>query len=125
MYEKELVPQIMAMGVSYDEFWTLNPRKINVIVEGHKLKRQVIDEQQWMLGDYVFSAVSIALGNAFRKKGVQPKEYFKEISQPITKRITDVPDENGLTEAEKRQKTELLFKNLEIMAANHRLNKGK
>lgn len=116
---------MMAMGVSYDEFWTLNPRKISVIVEGHKLKRQVIDEQQWMLGDYVFSAVSIALGNAFRKKGVQPKEYFKEIPQPISKRITDVPDENGLTEEEKKQKTELLFKNLEIMAANHRLNKGK
>ena len=125
MYEKELLPQMMAMGVTYDEFWTLNPRKINVIVEGHKLKRQVIDEQNWMLGDYVFGAVSIALGNAFRKKGVQPKEYFKEIPQPISRRILDVPDENGLTEAEKKQKTELLFKNLEIMAANHRLNKGK
>lgn len=125
MYEKELVPQIMAMGVSYDEFWTLNPRKINVIVEGHKLKRQVIDEQQWMLGDYVFGAVSIALGNAFRKKGTKPKEYFKEIPQPISRRVEDTPDENGLTDAEKKQKTELLFKNLEIMAANHRLNKGK
>lgn len=125
MYEKELLPQMMAMGVTYDEFWTLNPRKLNVIVEGHKLKRQVIDEQNWMLGDYVFDAVSIALGNAFRKKGVQPKEYFKEIPQPISRRILDVPDENGLTEAEKKRKTELLFKNLEIMAANHRLNKGR
>lgn len=113
---------MMAMGISYEEFWHLNPRKINVIVEGYKLKRQVIDEQQWFLGDYVFDAVSLALGNAFRKKGTKPKEYFKEVDQSILNRMKDTPDENGLTETEKKSKTELLFKNLEIMAANYRLS---
>lgn len=113
---------MMAMGVSYDEFWTLNPRKIKVIAEGYKLKSQVLDEQQWFLGKYIFDAVSLAVSNNFRKKGTKPKEYFKEVDQPITKRIQDTPDENGLTEHEKKQKTEQLFKKLEIMAANHRLS---
>lgn len=115
----------MALGVSYDEFWTLNPRKIKVLMESYHLKRQIEDEKLWMLGGYVFDAVSIALGNAFRKKGQKSKEYFELVKEPITKRIEQSKDENNLTDAEKKAKTELLFKNLEIMAANHRLNKGK
>lgn len=125
MYEAELLPQMMVMGVSYDEFWTLNLRKCKVIAEAYKLKSQVIDEQQWFLGKYIFEAVSLAVSNNFRKKGTKPKEYFKELNQPLSKMIEDIPDENGLTDAVKKQKTELLFKNLEIMAANYKLTNGK
>ena len=114
----------MAMGVSREEFWTLNPRKVKILVEAYQLKRQIEDEKMWMLGGYVFDAVSIALGNSFRKKGQKPHEYFETIKEPITKRIYAEKDENNLTEDEKKKKTELLFKNLEIMAANHRLSKG-
>ena len=107
----------MAMGISYDEFWTLNPRKINVIVKAYNLKRQIEDEKLWLLGDYVFNACSIALSNAFRKKGQKGKEYFEVVT------ISEQRDENNLTDSEKKEKTELLFKNLEILAANHRLSK--
>ena len=78
-----------------------------------------------MLGGYVFDAVSIALGNAFRKKGAKPKEYFEVVQDPVLKRIDEKVDENNLTEEEKKEKTELFFQNLEIMAANHRLSHGK
>lgn len=113
----------MAMGVSYDEFWTLTPRKVKVIVEAYRQKRQIEDEQMWFLGGYIFDAVSIAIGNALKKKGQKSKEYFELVKEPISKRIMAEKDENNLTEDEKRSKTELLFKNLEIMAANHRLSK--
>lgn len=113
----------MAIGIGYEEFWTLNPRKINVILAGYKLKRQVKDEEMWMLGGYVFDAISIALGNAFRKKGQKAQEYFAVIDNPILKRQSK-ESADGISEKEKIQKTELLFKNLEIMAANHRLSKG-
>lgn len=124
-YEAELLPHIMAIGVSYDEFWTLNPRKIKVLMEAYHLKRQIEDEKLWMLGEYVFDAVSIAMGNAFRKKGQKSKEYFELVKEPITKRVSEARDENNLTEREKKVMTERLFKNLEIMAANHRIAKGK
>ncbi len=114
---------MMAIGISYNEFWTLNPRKIKVIVEGYRLQRQVRDEEYWMLGGYIFDAVSLAMGNSFRKKGQKPKEYFEIIKEPILKRETEKNSE-VMSELEKRQKTELLFKNLEIMAANHRLSQG-
>ncbi len=122
-YEAELIPHMMAIGISYNEFWTLNPRKIKVIVEGYRLQRQVRDEEYWMLGGYIFDAVSLAMGNSFRKKGQKPKEYFETIKEPILKRETEKNSE-VMSELEKRQKTELLFKNLEIMAANHRLSQG-
>lgn len=111
----------MAMGVSYEEFWRLTPRRVNVIVEAYKLKRHIEDEKAWLLGDYIFDAVSLALSNAFRKKGSKPKEYLEVVNQPILKRISEERDENNLTESEKKEKTELLFKNLEIMAANYKI----
>ncbi len=113
----------MAIGVDYDTFWTLNPRKVKVILEGYKLKRQVKDEEMWMLGGYVFDAVTIALGNAFRKKHQKAREYFEEIKQPYSK-LAEQKQQEELSEAEKKRKTELLFNNLEIMAANFRLSKG-
>ena len=122
-YESELVPQVMAMGVSYDEFWKLTPRSLKVIVAGYKLRRRVDDEKAWLLGNYIFDAVSIAMGNAFRKKGQKPKEYLQEIKQPFLSKIDEERDENNLTDSEKKAKTELLFKNLEIMAANYKLSK--
>lgn len=115
---------MMVMGVSYNEFWKLTPRQVKVIAEGYKLKHQVDDEQAWIVGGYVFEAVSLALGNSFRKKFKEPKDYYKD-TKPVSKRVEDLPDENGLTEEYKKEKTELLFKNLEIMAANYRLNNGK
>jgi len=107
------------MGITYEEFWESTPRKLNVLIDGYKLKRQVEDEQAWMLGEYVFHAVTVALSNSFRKKGQKAQDFFEVMKEPISKRIET--DENGLTEKDKKLKTELLFKNLEIMAANHRL----
>ena len=118
-WEKELVPECLAMGITYEEFWESTPRKLNVLIDGYKLKRQVEDEQAWMLGEYVFHAVTVALSNSFRKKGQKAQDFFEVMKEPISKRIET--DENGLTEKDKKLKTELLFKNLEIMAANHRL----
>ena len=109
----------MAMGISYDDFWKLNPRKIKVVMEAYKLRRKIKDEEMWLFGNYTFAAVQTAIGNAFRKKGQKPKSYFEVMEEPNLSHSEK--DKNGLTEYEKKQKTELLFKNLEIMAANFNL----
>lgn len=74
-----------------------------------------------MLGGYVFDAVSLAIGNAFRKKNEKASMYFEVVNEPLLQRS----NENDATEEDKKKQTELLFKNLEIMAANYRLNHGK
>ena len=77
----------------------------------------------WVFGEYVFNACSLAISNAFRKKGQKSKDYFEVVKEPMLKKLGEQVDENNLTESEKKAKTELLFKNLEILAANHRLSK--
>ena len=38
MYEAEVVPSLIAIGVSYFEFWQLTPRQLNVVLEGYKTR---------------------------------------------------------------------------------------
>lgn len=110
------------MGISYDEFWTLNPRKLNVIVEGYKLKRQIEDEKQWMLGGYTYAAVSVALSNAFKKKGQKSKDYFEVIEKPYLKDHKQIQDN---TDKEKQRKIELVMAGLRTKQANFELKHRK
>lgn len=109
------------MGVSHNEFWTLNPRKLNVIVDGYKLRRKVIDEEQWMLGGYVNQAVEIALANAFRKKNEKAKQYFNVLDKPALRDI----DKEGISEEEKKKKLDMLMASLHVMQSNFNLTHGK
>lgn len=111
----------MAMGVSMDEFWNLSPRTLNVLLESYRLKRKVIDEEHWLLGGYVYSAVSIAMGNAFKKKSQKAKNYFEEINHPFLKDV----NKNELSEEEIEKKRQLLFAQLRTKQANFELNHGK
>lgn len=123
-FEAELLPTCLAMGITYEYFWELNPRKLTPIAEGYKLRKKALDEQQWLLGGYIFEAVSLAMGNAFRKKGSKAKSYFDELKKPLFSDI-DKRDENNMTEEEKKKRTETLFTNLEIMAANFNMKSKK
>lgn len=108
------------MGYTYNEFWDMNPRILEAVIEGYKLKRKVIDEDQWLLGGYVFEAVTIALGNAFRKKGQKPQSYFEAIKKPV---LGTVQSNGELSEEEKKKKLELLMAGLRTKQANFELAK--
>lgn len=120
-YEAELIPQAIAMGISYEEFWKLNLRSFNVIAKGYNLRKKEQDAMMWLQGGYIFDAVSLAVGNAFRKKGQRPKEYFKVLKEPFLSQ--SIKDESNMTESEKKNMTEQLFHNLEIQMANFNLQK--
>ena len=99
----------------------MNPRILEPILEGYKLKRKIIDENQWLLGGYVFEAVSIALGNMAKKKGQKPDNYFEEIKRPA---LQSINTNNGeLTEEEKQKRLDLLVAGLRIKQANFELAK--
>lgn len=106
------------MGVSYHEFWTLNPRSLNVIIEGYKLKRKVHDEEQWYLGGYMFHAVTVALGNAFRKKNEKPKSYFEILEEPFMQSVE-------MAEQRKQKQIDALMASLHVMQNNFNLNHGE
>lgn len=112
----------MAMGVSYEQFWELTPRSLNVIVEGYKLRRKVVDEQNWLLGGYVFQAVSVALGNSFRKKNQKAKSYFEQLDKPF---LNNIGDNVEMSEEEKQRKLSALMASLHVMKNNFELTHGK
>lgn len=117
-----MLPYSLALGIGYDEFWALNPRKLNVILEGFKLKRQMRDEEAWMLGGYVFQAVSISLGNAFRKKNQKAESYFEVLDKPFLKNAEEGQE---ISEKTKQKYIDALMAGLHTMKNNFELNHGK
>lgn len=70
----------MMMGISYSEFWSMNPRIIKFCVEQYKAKRNEEDLKQWQLGQYILAAVS-----CISPKGKYPKKPMFQIEEDIKK----------------------------------------
>ena len=76
------MPKIIPLGTSYDDFWHLNPRKINVMVKAYNEAKKIEIRQANMLlhleGMYFADALLATVGNMFRGKGQKAFEYPKE-----------------------------------------------
>lgn len=46
------------IGITYHEFWGMNPRIIKFYAEQYKNKRNEEDLKQWQLGQYIAAAIS-------------------------------------------------------------------
>lgn len=109
------------MGVSWDEFWRMNPRIIKAICRGYEQKIKQDDYLAWLSGQYTLSAVYVAVEHCLAGKKAKSKYIEKPIMQSVEqKRIESNP--LPLTEEEKRKQTEQLFMKLRIMGANFNLN---
>lgn len=107
------------MGYSYWEFWDMNPKILKPILEGYKLKRKIIDEDQWLLGGYIFEAVTIAIGNMFRKRSQKPQSYFDAVKKPTLNAVKN----SEMSEAEKQRQLDRLMAGLRTKQANFELAK--
>jgi len=88
------MPKVIPIGTTYDEFWHLNPHKINVMVKAYNEAKKVEMKKNNMLfhleGMYFAEALLSTVGNMFRGKGQKLYEYPKE---PYT---LDLEYEEGL-----------------------------
>ena len=100
------------------------PKTIKAYDKAYRIKRDLSDAEAHKNGEYIFEAFQSALNNMFRKKGQKPKGYLDVAKKPIFQR-TEQEEQEGLTEEEKRKRTEMFFTNLEIQMANFNLAKGK
>lgn len=66
------------MGMSLSEFWEGDPYLCVVYREAEELRRNRENENLWLMGNYAYYALGIALSNAFRKSGAKPIDYLKE-----------------------------------------------
>lgn len=113
MFEKTWLPQALAIGVTYDEFWKMNPHIINILLEGHKLKMRMQDEQMWMFGIYIQSAASVAIEKNLAGKKAKQKYIDKPIMQ-------NIDEDDGFTQEEideRELKKMILAEEQWIMAA--------
>lgn len=88
------MPKVIPLGTTYDDFWSLNPHKINVMVKAYNEAKKTEMKQNNMLfhleGMYFAEALLSTVGNMFRGKGQKVYEYPKE---PYT---LDLEYEEGL-----------------------------
>lgn len=115
MFENEWLPQALAIGISYYDFWEMNPHIINIFSMAHRIKSKEINAQMYLQGIYMRDAILSTICNAFKGKGAEPYEYPKE---PY-----DLTAETELTEQEKDEQIERLFASLQIMKDNFDRNK--
>ena len=74
-FENEWFVPASEIGVTYWEFWDMNPRILGVLNLAYERKVKQRDQDMWQQGQYTYTAFSVVLGNAFRKKGSAPEEY--------------------------------------------------
>lgn len=90
-------------------------------MEGYKLRRKIEDEKAWLLGGYVFNAVSIALGNSFRKKSQKAKDFFEVVEKPFLDSI----DRKEPTEDDKQKYLDAVMASLHVMQNNFEIKHGE
>lgn len=77
MFENEWFPKANAIGVSWHEFWGMNPHIINLLIKGHQEKIKEQDYLAWLFGQYTLSAVMVAVEHNLAGEKAKSK-YIKE-----------------------------------------------
>lgn len=86
LFENEWFPQANAMGVTWQEFWGMNPHIIKCLQKGYEEKiRQEDYLQHIWWGSYGLSAVSIAVEHCLA--GSKAKTKF--IENPIFSKVSE------------------------------------
>jgi hypothetical protein len=121
MFEKEWFPQAYKIGVGWEEFWKLNPRKIMAIAEGYfqKEKERIQTENYlaYLQGRYFLDALMASVGNMFRNKGQKPITY--------PQKPYEITEKKELTEEEIKAKRMAFVAQMNALKANFDANKGK
>lgn len=106
MFEKEWLPYALSIGVSYDEFWRMNPHILKSFEESHRLKTIEQDNLMWTWwGNYGLSAVSVAVERVLAGRKAQLTYIDKPLLQNTIKN-----SKAELTEEEKQREVDLFFK---------------
>ncbi len=109
------------MGVPYDLFWHLNPRKLLSFAEAYRRKRQQQSDDMWLMGQYVASALDATVCNAMPLiKRKQKGRYFEK---PV--RVIPMTEEEKKIEEEKALNQFMSFFNGMDSDVNNKLLRGE
>lgn len=106
----------MAIGVSYERFMDSCPKELEPFVEAEKLRLKRQDEDMWVMGIYVQSAVRVAVEHCLAGR----KACSKYIDKPLKEQVFE---EQKLSEEKLQKQRELFVTKLMLMKTNYDLNK--
>lgn len=103
------------MGVSWDEFWRLNPHIIDLLLKGHRERMIMRDEELWRLGIYVREALksSVCNNGLWKGKGQALDEYPEE---PFMRNTSS--DKKELSEEDMQREVDKFFAQESVRRAN-------
>lgn len=108
------------MGVTWQEFWGMNPHIIKCLQKGYEEKMKQEDCLQYLWwGSYGLSAVTVAVEHCLAGKKAKSKYVEKTIMHEIEER------NKPLSEEELQRQRELFVAKLEVMKTNFELNHSK
>ncbi len=109
------------MGMSYDEYWHGDVWLVEAYREADKLRQERQNEGFWLQGMYVHEAVSVSIGNAFRKSGSNPVKYS---SKPYDFTNREKTEEEIAREEENDRLKAMLYMNNMVRAGKNWNNRG-
>lgn len=116
MFEKEWFPKANAIGVSWQEFWGMNPHIIKLLLKGHEEKIKEQDYLAWLSNQYTLSAVSVAVEHCLAGRKAKSKYIKKPLLQELEER------NKPMTEKEIQRQRELFVAKLQAMKTNFEIN---
>ena len=93
-YFEDQFPFYLSIGMSSAEYWTGDPVLVRYFREAYQLRLEQQDYNAWQQGLYYYEALSIALSNAFRKKGAPALNYTEQPYMQKQKKNKTEPDDD-------------------------------
>lgn len=89
----------LKVGVPWETFWHLNPKKLEPFVKAYAQKKQERSDEMWLMGQYVAAALDSTVCNAMplikrRRKGKYPERPIRVI--PLTAEESKMEQEQAL-----------------------------
>ena len=94
--------------MTYDQYWRDDPWIAKTMREAYVAKRKAENERYWLMGNYTYSALCTALGNAFRKKNT-PADHYLEKPFPI---FPPTKEEIERENAKEQEKIEAVYRSI-------------
>ena len=107
------------MGLSYKEFIHCTPKLLKSYDKAYDVKKKMQDESMWVMGQYILSAVSVAVDHCLNGR----KANSKYVEKPFL--FNRQKEESELTEEELQKQREMFVAMLNIKKTNFELNNKK
>ena len=108
----------MAIGVTEEQFWRMNPKRLKPYVDADSIRQEQRDEEMWRQGSYIFIAVRAAVSNVILGR----KSHDKYIEKPFYQQAKEQKAVE-MDAKEKEDKVKAVFMALEIHKFNSDMEK--